>query len=117
MSARSPVQLDWPLSRLWIVIALVCTLLTAPLVLQRVTASATGPGIAVIGDSISARYNDEPGDAKQGWWSVVGRHYKIGVENFSQSGSGFARPGLRCSGNRFGNRLAAIAKTAQSTAS
>lgn len=116
MSARLPFHLDWPfrrvrpLPRLWIVIVLVCTLLIAPLVLQRVTASASGPGIAVIGDSISARYDDDPGSTDQAWWSVVGRHYGAPVSVFAESGSGYARAGHHCSGTRFADRLAAVAK-------
>lgn len=111
MSVRLPSKLDWHLPRLWTVISLVCTLLIAPLVLQRVTASASGPRIAVIGDSISARYNDEPGNAKQAWWSVVGRHYGAPVSVFAESGSGYARAGHHCTGSRFADRLAAVAKT------
>lgn len=114
MSALPPFQLDWhfrgvrPLSRVWIVIALVCTLLTAPLALQRVTASASGPGIVVIGDSISARYNDDPGSSDQAWWSVVGRHYGASVAVFAESGSGYSRAGRHCTGTRFVDRLAAV---------
>ena len=40
--------------------------------------TADGPfkgGIVVVGDSITAEYNDEPGDDMQGWWSMVGRHF------------------------------------------
>lgn len=106
MTARLPVL------RVWIVIALVCTLLLAPLVLQRVTASASGAGIVVIGDSISERYNDDPGSAEQAWWSVVGRHYEATVTTFAESGSGFVRLGHRCTGTRFRDRLAEVAKSA-----
>ncbi|MDQ3157742.1 MAG: SGNH/GDSL hydrolase family protein [Actinomycetota bacterium] len=106
MSARLP------LPRVWIVIVLLCTLLLAPLVLQRVTASASGPGIAVIGDSISARYNDDPGSDQQAWWSVVGRHYEAPVTIFAESGSGYVRPGGLCDGTRFGDRVADVAKSA-----
>jgi len=105
MTARLPVL------RVWIVIALVCALLLAPLVLQRVTASASGAGIVVIGDSISDRYNDDPGGAEQAWWSVVGRHYEATVTTFAESGSGFVRLGNRCTGTHFGHRLADVAKS------
>jgi len=91
---------------------LCCVLLVAPTVLQRVTASASNPGISVIGDSISARYNDDPRSAQQAWWSVVGRHYEAPVTIFAESGSGYVRPGSLCTGTRFGDRVADVAKTA-----
>lgn len=106
MAARFPVP------RMWIVFALVCTLLIAPLALLRVTASASGPGIVVIGDSITARYDNDPGSDTQGWWSIVGRHYGAHVTTFAQSGSGYGRPGLRCSGTRFVDRLGDVTKSA-----
>ena len=61
-------------------------------------------GIVVVGDSISARYNDTPGDADQAWWSVTGRRFDAEVRTFAQSGSGYLRPGHRCTGNRFIDR-------------
>lgn len=64
-------------------------------------------GIVVVGDSITARYNDVPGDEKQGWWSIVGRHFKAEVTTYAQSGSGYLRPGNVCLGNRFIDRQAA----------
>lgn len=100
-----------PLPRVWIVMVLLCTLLVAPVVMSRVNASASGGGIVVIGDSISARYNDKPGNAKQAWWSVVGRHYHLKVTRFAESGSGYQRPGHVCTGTRFRDRLAKVKKT------
>lgn len=111
MNAQRPFRRDWQLPRFSIVFALVCTLLIAPLVVQRVTAAASNPRIAVFGDSISARYNDKPGNSRQAWWSIVGRHYKIGVKTFAQSGSGYVRDGRRCTGNRFGDRVDAVARS------
>ncbi len=71
--------------------------------------SAIAPdGIVVVGDSITARYNDVPGDADQGWWSIVGRHYGADVRRYAQSGSGYLRPGLFCEGDRFRERLGAF---------
>ncbi|MEO6472231.1 MAG: SGNH/GDSL hydrolase family protein [Aeromicrobium sp.] len=102
----SQLRLRFPVPRMWLMVALFCVIVLAPLAVQRVKASAGGPTVAVIGDSITARYNDEPGDASQGWWSVVGRHYGVHVETYAQSGSGFVRPGLECVGDRFGDRLA-----------
>ncbi|MDR7087546.1 lysophospholipase L1-like esterase [Aeromicrobium panaciterrae] len=66
-------------------------------------------GIVVVGDSITARYNDTPGDDKQGWWSIVGRHYDAKVTTYAQSGSGYLRPGKLCTGNRFIDRQEAFA--------
>lgn len=61
-------------------------------------------GIVVVGDSITARYDDSPGSETQGWWSIVGRHFDAEVTTYAQSGSGYQRPGLRCTGNRFVDR-------------
>ncbi|KQY58649.1 hypothetical protein ASD11_03060 [Aeromicrobium sp. Root495] len=69
--------------------------------------TGTGPyrhGIVVVGDSITARYDDEVDSPSQGWWSFVGRHFDAPVRTYAQSGSGYQRPGLRCGGNRFVDR-------------
>ncbi|AWB91609.1 SGNH/GDSL hydrolase family protein [Aeromicrobium chenweiae] len=67
--------------------------------------SALAPqGIVVVGDSITARYNDSPGDDDQGWWSIVGHRFGAQVRTYAQSGSGYLRPGHRCEGNRFIDR-------------
>ncbi|TXL62029.1 SGNH/GDSL hydrolase family protein [Aeromicrobium terrae] len=71
-------------------------------------------GIVVVGDSITARYNDEPGDAEQGWWSIVGRHFGAHVTTYAQSGSGYLRQGKQCSGDRFIDRPQAFRHTAPS---
>ncbi len=71
-------------------------------------------GIVVVGDSITAEYNDEPGDDMQGWWSMVGRHFGSEVTTHAQSGSGFLRQGLACSGDRFMDRPEAYRDTAPS---
>ena len=71
-------------------------------------------GIVVVGDSISARYNDRPGDADQAWWSVTGRHFDASVRTYAQSGSGYLRPGHRCTGNRFIDRPDAFVGAAPS---
>ncbi len=77
--------------------------------------SAVAPrGIVVVGDSITARYNDKPGDAMQGWWSIVGRHYDAKVTTYAQSGSGYLRPGQLCTGNRFIDRQQAFTGEAPS---
>lgn len=65
-------------------------------------------GITVVGDSITALYDDEPGSRDQGWWSFVGRHFDTEVETFAQSGSGYQRPGHSCTGDRFVDRKGAF---------
>jgi len=68
----------------------------------------TPTSLVVIGDSITARYNDEPGHLDQGWWSVVARHYRADVRTYAQNGSGYLRPGLACTGDRFRDRVPAF---------
>lgn len=65
-------------------------------------------GVIVVGDSITAQYNDNPGDDMQGWWSIVGRHFDAKVTTYAQSGSGYLRPGKLCTGNRFIDRQKAF---------
>lgn len=104
MNARRAVP------RGWLILALLAALVLVPPTTQGVSASASARTIAVIGDSITARYNDNAGDAKQGWWSIVGRHYDRHVITFAESGSGFQRRGNGCSGARFADRLSALAR-------
>lgn len=81
------------------------------------SASGASPfprGIVVVGDSITARYDDHPGSPVQGWWSMVGRHFGSQVRTYAQSGSGYQRPGLRCGGNRFIDRPEAFSGPAPS---
>lgn len=75
------------------------------------TSQVAPNGIVVVGDSITARYNDSPGHDEQGWWSVVGQHYGADVRVYAQSGSGYLRPGRSCTGDRFGDRLWAFTGT------
>lgn len=78
---------------------------------------ANGPfagGIVVVGDSITAMYNDEAGDDMQGWWSMVGRHFGAHVTTHAESGSGYLRQGLACGGDRFVDRAEAYRDTAPS---
>jgi len=75
-------------------------------------ASQTAPnGIVVVGDSITARYNDSAGHDDQGWWSIVAQHYRADVRTYAQSGSGYLRPGRSCTGDRFPDRLWAFTGT------
>jgi lysophospholipase L1-like esterase len=71
-------------------------------------------GIVVVGDSITAMYNDDEGDDLEGWWSMVGRHFGAHVTTHAQSGSGYLRQGLACSGDRFVDRAEAYRGTAPS---
>lgn len=104
MKARSPA------SRAWIVLILLGLVLAAPVGIEQVSASSNGPNVAVVGDSITARYNNNAGSAKQGWWSIVGKHYGAKVTRYAQSGSGFQRPGHACTGTIFSERLSALKK-------
>lgn len=79
--------------------------------------NASGPfqrGIVVVGDSITAEYNDDKGDEFQAWWSMVGRHFGAHVTTHAQSGSGYLRQGMECTGNRFIDRPEAFRDTAPS---
>jgi hypothetical protein len=61
----------------------------------------------VFGDSISARFNDEAGAAKQGFWSMVAHELGATPEVRAQGGSGFVNPGMvGCTGNTFAEQLA-----------
>lgn len=96
-----------------VILSVVAALLMAPFIAwqgasggeRATTSSPLAPhGIVVVGDSITARYNDVPGDQDQGWWSIVGRHFDATVTPYAQSGSGYLRPGLDCTGNTFIDR-------------
>lgn len=51
------------------------------------------PRILIIGDSITARYNDVPGSPRRGWWSYVGAVLDSDVITSAQSGTGFLSRG------------------------
>ena len=95
-----------------LIVALALSLVIGPFVAwQGAQGDGTRPvstlaphGIVVVGDSITARYNDEPGSPDQGWWSVTGRRFDADVRTYAQSGSGYLRPGHVCTGNRFIDR-------------
>lgn len=72
-----------------------------------VTDESTG-SIVVVGDSITARYDDTPGGQQQGWWSLVARHLDVPVDTYAQSGSGFLRRGAGCEGTTFDQRDQAL---------
>ncbi|MGA8987035.1 SGNH/GDSL hydrolase family protein [Aeromicrobium sp.] len=82
----------------------------APLPVSRIAPH----GIVVVGDSITARYNDKPGDARQSWWSITADQVDADVTTFAQSGSGYLRPGEACTGDRFIDRTLAYVGPAPS---
>ena len=65
-------------------------------------------GIVVVGDSITARYGDRAGAPDEAWWSIVERRLGTDVRTYAQSGSGYLRRGLRCTGDTFAERSAAF---------
>ncbi|MBC7633649.1 SGNH/GDSL hydrolase family protein [Aeromicrobium sp.] len=103
-----------------IVVSFVLAVIIAPFIAwqgaqggEQASVSALAPlGIVVVGDSITARYNDTPGDLRQGWWSIVGRRFGAHVTTYAQSGSGYLRsghgPAGPCSGDRLIDRDAAF---------
>jgi len=105
-----------------LILAILAALLIAPFIAwqgatgdERIAASPVAPrGIVVVGDSITARYNDEPGDANQGWWSIAGYHFHATVTRYAQSGSGYLRPGHACTGDTFIDRPKAYSGAAPS---
>lgn len=85
----------------------------APASTTAAAGSASAPSaftsMTVVGDSITALYNDRPGDERQGWWSIVGRALGVPVERYAQPGSGYLREGDRCRGVRFSAHTGALA--------
>lgn len=66
------------------------------------------PTVLVVGDSISAWYNDTPGSDSRAWWSFVAEHYGLRPIVTAEAGSGYWALGNKCTGTRFGGRLSAI---------
>lgn len=116
------MTMDRTMTRRSVLVALALALVVGPFVAwqgaqgnQTREVSTLAPhGIVVVGDSITARYNDKPGDPDQGWWSVTARHFDAKVRTYAQSGSGYLRPGHRCTGNRFIDRSQAFTGEAPS---
>ena len=110
---------SWTTTRRSVPIVLLLALLVGPFVAwqgaqggqSRPVSQLAPHGIVVVGDSITARYNDEPGDPDQAWWSVAGRRFAAEVRTYAQSGSGYLRPGHSCTGNRFIDRPDAFTGT------
>lgn len=93
----------------WIVGALTTALaLALALVVLEPGSERAGAGDArsmlVVGDSISASYNDEPGSPLQAWWSFVARELGYAATVLAEGGSGYQRPGAGCTGTAFGDR-------------
>lgn len=85
--------------------------LSAPAVAT--TSIPTYPSVVVIGDSVTSRYNNTPGDPMRGWWSWLAGRGKVSIVRKAQSGSGVINPGYvgleRCAGNTYGSRTASLA--------
>lgn len=80
--------------------------LLAPTAAQ--AAPRTKPTIVVIGDSITASYNDVKGHEKRGWWSRLGAKTQLKpvlIRRTAENGSGFGKKGAKCRGTSFGERL------------
>ncbi|MET0931266.1 MAG: SGNH/GDSL hydrolase family protein [Aeromicrobium sp.] len=120
--AQRHMGLHWTTMRRSVLVAIVLALIAGPFIAwqgaqgdQTQEISALAPdGIVVVGDSITARYNDTPGDPDQGWWSFTARRFGAEVRTYAQSGSGYLRPGHGCSGNRFVDRSPAFTGDAPS---
>lgn len=63
--------------------------------------------LVVFGDSISAQFNDLPGDARQGFWSMVAHELGARPQVLAEGGAGFVNRGLvGCKGSTFLQQLA-----------
>ena len=82
--------------------ALICSVLVAQS--ADGSESIAPQGVLVVGDSITASYDALPGSPTEGWWSIVGRHYGVDVHPAAEAGSGYQRPGARCTGTTFEDR-------------
>jgi hypothetical protein len=66
-----------------------------------------GRTLVVFGDSISARFNDVPGDDLQGFWSMAAHDLGVRPEVRAEGGAGYVNRGLvGCTGHTFGDQLA-----------
>jgi lysophospholipase L1-like esterase len=67
--------------------------------------------MVIIGDSITARYNDIVGSTSRGWWSYLGDKLDLRVIRHAERGSGFGKRGKSadgtnvCGGTTFYERL------------
>lgn len=97
----------WGRRRWWIIGAVLGAFALALVVAEPGSdrARAGGPrSMVVVGDSISASYNDEPGSPLQAWWSLVARELGYTPTVLAEAGSGYQRPGAGCTGTAFGDR-------------
>ena len=74
-------------------------------------AEARDNRMTVVGDSITARYNDNPGDPDRGWWSRLGAKHGMRVTTSAISGTGFINKGSACSHNNYLQRISEVAKS------
>ena len=98
---------SWLRRRWWVTGVLLGALVLALVVVEPGSdrARAGDPrSMLVVGDSISASYNDEPGSPLQGWWSLVARELGYAPTVLAEAGSGYQRPGAECTGTAFGDR-------------
>lgn len=98
---------SWLRRRWWLTGVLLGALVLALVVVEpgRDRARAGDPrSMLVVGDSISASYNDEPGSPLQGWWSLVARELGYAPTVLAEAGSGYQRPGAGCTGTAFDDR-------------
>lgn len=94
-------------------LVLVCLALSVGLAVVVATspvrsATATTPVALVLGDSITQRYTDDPGDPMQGWWSMVGRKLGWDMVTSAQDGDGIVKKGSDCYGTAIRERQAAV---------
>jgi lysophospholipase L1-like esterase len=72
------------------------------------SATSSTPVALVLGDSITQRYTDDPGDPMQGWWSMVGRKLGWDMVTSAQDGDGIVKKGSDCYGTAIRERQAAV---------
>lgn len=67
--------------------------------------------LTVMGDSISAWYNDTPGDSMQAWWSMLGRRESMKTNVSAIGGTGMINKGPGCTKTTYGQRMRDIRKS------
>lgn len=78
----------------------------APVTVSRQVAPPPTPVVLVVGDSITARYNNIRGHQNRGWWSIVGERWNARMVTMAQAGTGvIARGGAASCALGSKNRL------------
>jgi len=67
--------------------------------------------LTVMGDSISAWYNDKPGDASQAWWSMLARNERMNANVSAIGGTGMINKGPGCGYSTYSQRMKDIKKS------